>query len=86
VRHRWVVAAAMLTVLSVSPPAQAAVLAAGWVTTDFAGVTDFADTADRGLAVALQRDGRIVVAGSSAGDFALARYNPDGSLDASFGG
>ncbi len=41
-------------------------------------------------ALALQADGKIVVAGSSAGrddlsDFALARYNPDGSLDPSFG-
>jgi uncharacterized delta-60 repeat protein len=43
-------------------------------------------------AVALQPDGKIVVAGrSSAGDpnavseFMLARYNPDGSLDISFG-
>jgi uncharacterized delta-60 repeat protein len=35
-------------------------------------------------AVALQPDGKIVVAGSSGGAFALARYNPDGSLDRSF--
>jgi uncharacterized delta-60 repeat protein len=36
-------------------------------------------------AVALQPDGRIVVAGESgSGDFALARYLPDGSLDDSF--
>jgi uncharacterized delta-60 repeat protein len=52
-------------------------------------VTDFAGTIDGGLAAALQRDGRIVVAGASVNtgtDFALARYNPDGSLDATFGG
>jgi uncharacterized delta-60 repeat protein len=38
-------------------------------------------------AVAVQEDGKIVVAGSSGaqGVFALARYNPDGSLDATFG-
>jgi uncharacterized delta-60 repeat protein len=36
-------------------------------------------------AVALQADGKIVVAGSSTGDFALARYARDGSLDESFG-
>jgi uncharacterized delta-60 repeat protein len=36
-------------------------------------------------ALAIQPDGRIVVAGSYAGGFALARYDPDGSLDASFG-
>ncbi len=39
--------------------------------------------------VALQADGKIVVAGyvyiGSADDFALARYNADGSLDTSFG-
>jgi len=39
--------------------------------------------------VALQPDGRIVVAGflqiGSAVDFALARYNSDGSLDSGFG-
>jgi uncharacterized delta-60 repeat protein len=44
---------------------------------------------DVGQAVALQLDGRIVVAGYSAGaanfDFALVRYNADGTLDASFG-
>ena len=36
--------------------------------------------------VALQGDGKIVVVGDSGGDFALARYNPDGSLDPSFAG
>jgi uncharacterized delta-60 repeat protein len=36
-------------------------------------------------AVALQRDGKIVAAGSSGGDFALARYTVDGELDESFG-
>jgi uncharacterized delta-60 repeat protein len=51
--------------------------------------TDFASNHDRGFAVALQGDGKIVVAGeafiSSDGEFALARYNTDGSLDATFG-
>jgi uncharacterized delta-60 repeat protein len=59
--------------------------------------TDFAGFADRANAAALQPDGKIVVVGvsntatdqSSGGtntnDFALARYNPDGSLDATFG-
>ncbi len=37
--------------------------------------------------MALQADGKIVVVGSGAdGDFALARYNPNGSLDTSFSG
>jgi uncharacterized delta-60 repeat protein len=35
-------------------------------------------------AVAIQPDGKIVVAGSASG-VALARYNPDGSLDPGFG-
>jgi uncharacterized delta-60 repeat protein len=58
----------------------------GKVTTDFFGNLDVAD------AVAIQSDGKIVAAGvtitssgSSTADFALARYNQDGSLDASFG-
>jgi len=53
----------------------------GKVTTDFAGGNDIA------YAVAIQPDGKIVVAGSaSIGnlDFALVRYNIDGSLDTTF--
>lgn len=55
----------------------------GKVTTDFG--TEF----DLGFSVAIQSDGKIIVAGSwtnlSTGDFAIARYNTDGSLDNSFG-
>jgi uncharacterized delta-60 repeat protein len=36
-------------------------------------------------AVALQPDGKIVAAGWAGVQFALARYNPDGSLDTTFG-
>jgi uncharacterized delta-60 repeat protein len=50
--------------------------------------TDFSPAGDQATAVALQPDGRIVVAGSAgapgAADFAVARYNADGSLDTSF--
>lgn len=35
--------------------------------------------------VAIQSDGRIVVAGSASDGFALVRYQSDGSLDSSFG-
>jgi uncharacterized delta-60 repeat protein len=35
--------------------------------------------------LAIQPDGKIVGVGSAGGDFALARYNSDGSLDTSFG-
>lgn len=51
--------------------------------------TDFADSFDWGYAVVLQPDGKIVVGGvtdaSGSRDFALARYNPDGSPDPAFG-
>jgi uncharacterized delta-60 repeat protein/uncharacterized repeat protein (TIGR01451 family) len=44
---------------------------------------------DEARGVALQEDGKVVVAGESragaAGDFAVARYNADGTLDDSFG-
>src|SRR5262245_59655401 len=35
--------------------------------------------------VALQNDGKIVVAGTDDLDFAVVRYQPNGQLDASFG-
>jgi uncharacterized delta-60 repeat protein len=50
--------------------------------------TDFGNTFDAAEEVAVQPDGKIVVAGTrftSSGDFAVARYNTDGSLDTSFG-
>lgn len=37
-------------------------------------------------AVVIQPDGKILAGGRSAGVFALARYNADGSLDKTFGG
>jgi uncharacterized delta-60 repeat protein len=49
-------------------------------------VTDLGGTNDRCHSVALQSDGKIVVGGSfNSVDFALARYNSDGSLDPTFG-
>jgi uncharacterized delta-60 repeat protein len=52
--------------------------------------TDFDAREDEAFAVAIQGDGKIIAAGSAFGpeaqDFALARYNPDGSLDVTFGG
>lgn len=52
--------------------------------------TSIGSTFDGGLAMALQPDGRIVVAGTTgtsgnAADLLLIRYLPDGSLDPSFG-
>jgi uncharacterized delta-60 repeat protein len=54
-------------------------------------VTDMSSGDDRVAAVAIQADGRIVAAGqvvASPGDseFGLARYEPDGTLDSTFGG
>lgn len=59
----------------------------GKVTTDFAGGGIAGDEA---FGLALQGDGKIVVVGSADNtqtfkDFAVARYNSDGSLDTSFG-
>ncbi|PYP90004.1 MAG: hypothetical protein DMF61_02040 [Blastocatellia bacterium AA13] len=56
----------------------------GVVTTNFFGGFDIAQS------MAIQGDGKIVVAGSAGGPtgeshYALARYNTDGSLDSSFG-
>lgn len=45
---------------------------------------DFGSTNDLAHAVAIQADGRIVVAGVSGSSFALARFNQDGSLDTTF--
>ncbi|MFL5798198.1 MAG: delta-60 repeat domain-containing protein [Actinomycetota bacterium] len=52
----------------------------GKVTTQFAS-----ESADEAHAVAVQPDGKIVAAGESTGDFALARYTTAGTLDPSFG-
>ncbi len=49
----------------------------GILTTDIDGT-------DEGRAIAIQSDGKIVVAGFSGTGVALARYNTDGSLDAGF--
>ena len=43
--------------------------------------TDFGATLDIAFAVAIQTDGKIVVAGTDLSDFLLARYNADGTLD-----
>jgi uncharacterized delta-60 repeat protein len=52
--------------------------------------TDFGGRYDEALALAVQPDGRIVVAGNSSdasgNDMAVARYNNYGALDASFDG
>ncbi len=47
-------------------------------------ITDLYGHSDQAYSVAIQNNGKIVVAGSSNYDFALVRYNPDGSLDGNF--
>jgi uncharacterized delta-60 repeat protein len=51
----------------------------GIVTTDLSGQDDDA------RAVAVQPDGKIVVAGTAGEDIAVARYMPNGKLDTTFG-
>ena len=94
-RRRWVLAtrieaftATVFVVLAASllviAPAQAA---PGDLDVSFSGdgtlVTDFGDVT--GPDIAIQDDGRIVAVGRAGSDFALARYNPDGSLDRRLG-
>lgn len=65
----------------------------GSLDTSFGGdgivLTNIGNRNDVANSVALQADGKIIVAGMSStrltGEFALVRYNPDGSLDTSFG-
>jgi len=68
----------------------------GTLDTSFSGdgkvTTDIGGHWDQAYAMAVQADGKAVLAGMSSGnptytsDFALVRYNPDGSLDSSFAG
>lgn len=62
---------------------------------DGTAITPIGGSDDQANGIVIQRDGKIVVAGSSCNalscdtvngnlDFAFVRYNPDGSLDASF--
>lgn len=54
--------------------------------TDGKVTTDLDSGTDRAYSVAIRSDGKIVAAGNTGGDFALVRYNSDGSLDTSFDG
>jgi uncharacterized delta-60 repeat protein len=64
----------------------------GWTRTDFSDPPGGPFQEDRAFAMVLQPDGKIVAAGVGGTNMfgpgvflALARYHPDGSLDASFG-
>lgn len=56
--------------------------------TDGIAITDFSGSGDYAYAMAIQDDGKIVLAGyayaGSTNDFALARYNANGTLDNTF--
>src|ERR1051325_11819357 len=92
-RWRYAVGATALLFLASIPAATAtdgdldpAFGAGGKVLTDFNGSTDLAN------AVALQSDGKLIVAGTtytgndfSNEDFAITRYKADGTLDVTFG-
>lgn len=86
-RMRWIGAAALIAAIAATIHAAGGSLdptfgGTGLVTTDFYGEDDFAQ------ALVRQDDGKLVVAGFTfgiPGGFGLARYNPDGLLDTSFG-
>jgi uncharacterized delta-60 repeat protein len=47
-------------------------------------ITTFAPSDDAAYGIAIQSDGKILLAGGSSFDFAIARYNTNGSLDTTF--
>ena len=65
-------------------------LANGTLDASFGGVgivtTDFGTPSDSARSIAIQADGRIVVAGGAGTSVAIARYNTDGTLDPTFSG
>jgi uncharacterized delta-60 repeat protein len=91
---RRIVIAAIVLIWFISP--QLAQAAAGDLDPTFGGggkvTTDLKRSTDIANAVAVQADGKLVVVGetyrnndSSAEDFAVARFNTDGTLDTTFG-
>ena len=92
----WALRKSLMTVLVVSAGGlNQAQAASGDLDASFGSAgtvrTDFRGNFDEANAVVIQRDGKIVAAGSSFSgsntveDFIVARYNPNGSLDNSFG-
>jgi uncharacterized delta-60 repeat protein len=53
-------------------------------------ITAIGTSADKAYSIAIQPDGKILIAGAASiggnNDFALARYNPNGTLDRTFNG
>ncbi len=77
----------LLLAAAVAAPAQAA---AGDLDPTFSGdgkqISDFGAGASGAAAAVRQGDGKIVAVGAADGNFLVARYNLDGSLDPSFSG
>jgi uncharacterized delta-60 repeat protein len=91
-RENWrVIAYGAMSVLLFSATGQMARAADGDLDPTFGNggkvVTDFSSSTDWLSLIAVQPDGKIVAAGVSnpGHKYALARYNPDGTLDTTFG-
>jgi uncharacterized delta-60 repeat protein len=97
---RWLLTAVwrgggVVVVVGLLLPLHVGAVGSGDLDTSFGGdgtvLTDFeSGSSDAAYDLAIQPDGKIVVAGNSYGgfggpDFALARYLPNGTLDPSFG-
>jgi uncharacterized delta-60 repeat protein len=93
--RRTILVSAPLAVALAVFMAATALAAPGDLDATFGGdgivTTNFTRRVDSALAMAIQTDGKLVVAGGSGyldgrnGRFAIARYSVDGSLDATFG-
>ena len=90
-RRALAMAGAVATLFLAALPVWASVTTCGKTTTDFGGTPSEPDVAN---AIAMQADGRVVAAGRAMinlpgvggnAQFALGRYNTDGTLDTSFG-
>jgi uncharacterized delta-60 repeat protein len=88
---RMVVVCAAVVILATAGGAVAGAKSAGALDPTFGGDGTVMSSLTHGAAsdVAIQGDGKIVAVGTtfgSDGDFEVARYNTDGTLDATFGG
>src|SRR5687767_11361780 len=96
-RNRGTLALVLIILLLSLPLSNTVEAAAGDLDASFGNagkvITDFFGNSDEAHAIAIQTDGRIVVAGTSRDisipeqttRFAIARYNQGGSSDNSFG-
>lgn len=48
-------------------------------------ITDFTGNNDQGTSMKISSDGKILVAGTASNNFAIVRYNSNGTLDTTFG-